>query len=229
MKFVMKIGGSLLFDKNKELDVNRFLQYAKTIQQIIDKRHDFVIVIGGGALAKKLVEFGSELDADRSEKDWLGIAATWVCAQLMITALKESAHPTPIMTENELIKLLNGEKLLIVGGLEPGQSTNAVAARIAELTKAEVLVNVTDVEGVYDKDPKRFPEAKLLPIITVDQLRQIISSLTSEPGTYPLFDTRALDVVNRASIEVWFVDGRDPKNILRAVSKQEVGTRLIHD
>jgi uridylate kinase len=226
MKFVLKIGGSLLFDSEQKLDLERFNQIASIIQQIKREGHELVLVVGGGVLAKKLVEKGKVLGANRKALDQLGIAATWVCAQLMIAALEDIAHPTPVMTEEQLVKLQETDKLLVLGGLHPGQSTNAVAARAAEIFGAKVLINVTDVDGVYDKDPKESPEATLLSEMTLDKLRNIVSSLTNEPGAYPLFDKRALEIIGRAGVEIWFVNGKDPKNIIHAVNNRKIGTRV---
>ncbi|MFX1475226.1 MAG: UMP kinase [Promethearchaeota archaeon] len=227
MKLVLKIGGSLLFDRRKRLYTTRFEQFAQVIGKIATQGHKLVVVVGGGALAKSLINRGVRLNAGRDALDRLGIASTWVCAQLMIAALGDRAYPTPMFSEEQVLEHLAGTRLLVVGGLQPGQSTNAVAARIAELTESEVVVNATDVDGVYDQDPDRFPQAKRFESITVSQLRQIISSLSDKPGEYPLFDKNALNIVQRSGIEVWFVNGTNPDNILDAVSHQHIGTRLV--
>lgn len=226
MKLVIKIGGSLLFDTEQNLHLKRFKEYAQVIRQLKKENHDIIVVVGGGVLAKSLVEDGKTLGADRNAQDYLGIAATRVCAQLLIAALHDITYPTPITTEDELTQVHGDERLLVLGGLQPGQSTNAVAARVAELTKSEILINVTDVDGVYDHDPKMAVKVELLRELTLDQLRKILASLPSEPGTYPLFDKRALDIVERAQIEVWFVNGSIPENILLAIKNGKIGTRI---
>ncbi len=227
MKFVLKIGGSLLFDENQNFDIPRFKAFAQVVRQIKHLKHELIIVVGGGVLAKLFVEKGKELEADHDALDQLGIAATWVCAQLLIASLYDISYFKPIMNEDELLSLQTENRLLIFGGLRPGQSTNAVAARVAELTKSPILVNVTDVDGVYDKDPKRIPGAKLLPKITINQLRELVASLAGEPGTYPLFDKRALEIIERAHIEVWFINGSEPENILKAIENGKIGTRVV--
>ncbi|MFX1300495.1 MAG: UMP kinase [Promethearchaeota archaeon] len=227
MKLVIKIGGSLLFDEDEQFDIVRYQGFANAIRQIKELGHNIILVIGGGVLAKSLVKSGKLLGANRDTLDQLGIAATWVCAQMMITALQDVAYPIPIMSEEQLASLQNEERLLILGGLRPGQSTNAVAAQVAELTNSKILLNVTDVEGVYDSDPKEFTQAKLLSEITIDQLRKIITPLESQPGTYPLFDKPALDIIQRAQIEVWFINGTSPKNIVQALEKGKIGTRIV--
>jgi uridylate kinase len=86
MKLVLKIGGSLLFTRSQNFDLNQFKELAQVIHQLRQEKHELVLVVGGGVLAKKLVEKGKRLGANRDTLDQLGIAATWVCAQLMITA-----------------------------------------------------------------------------------------------------------------------------------------------
>jgi uridylate kinase len=226
MKLVIKIGGSLLFNEDQQFDIARYKAFAQEIRQLKNLGHELILVMGGGILAKSLVKSGAALGAHRDSLDQLGIAATWICAQLMITALQDIAYPTPIMSEDQLKRLQTDERLLILGGLRPGQSTNAVAAMVAELTKTKILLNVTDVDGVYDRDPKQHIKAKLLPEITIEKLRQIVTPLGSEPGTYPLFDKQALDIIQRANIEVWFVSGKTPESIVQAVEKGQIGTRV---
>ena len=226
MKFVLKIGGSLLFDSDHKLDLDQFKQFAQVVRQLKDEGNDLVLIVGGGVLAKKLVEKGKNLGANRDALDQWGIAATWVCAQLMIAALEGEAYSTPIMTEDQLIALKDSDKLLVLGGLHPKQSTNAVAARVAELTETKVLVNVTDVDGVYDSDPKTSPDAKLRAEITLNELREIVSTLANEPGAYPLFDQKALDIIERAGVEIWFVNGKRHQNVVDAIKNGQIGTRV---
>ncbi|MFW9831565.1 MAG: UMP kinase [Candidatus Thorarchaeota archaeon] len=226
MKLVIKIGGSLLFDQNHNFKLSQFANYAQVIRQLVNQNHNIILVIGGGILAKTLVERGKALGANRDAQDNLGIAATRVCAQLMITALNDITYPTPITSEEELMHLQDNGRLLVLGGLQPGQSTNAVAARVAELTNSEILINLTDVDGVYDKDPKESPDAKLLHELSLNQLGKIVASLASDPGTYPLFDKRALGIVERAKVEIWFINGTDAENLLHAVKEGKIGTRI---
>ncbi|MFX0169338.1 MAG: UMP kinase [Candidatus Hodarchaeota archaeon] len=227
MKLVVKIGGSLLFEEGGKYNPVRFKEYAQVIRKIKSQGDDLALVVGGGSLAKALVETGRILGGDHDALDYLGIAATWVSAQLMITALGKMAYPTPIMNEEQLAALQQDERVLVLGGFQPRQSTNAVAARVAELIHSNLLINVTDVEGVYDRDPKESDQAKLLPLLTVKQLMKIISSLECEPGTYPLFDKQALEIIQRARIEVWFVNGIIPSKIIDVLETKKPGTRLV--
>jgi uridylate kinase len=227
MRIVIKIGGSLLFNPDGFFNTNRFEAYASAIHELKKADYQPILVLGGGKLAKQLIAYGESLGASRDGKDRLGIAATWICAQLMITALSKDVHPVPITTEKQLTELLQTDALLVLGGLTPGQSTNAVAARVAELSGARLVLNVTDVDGVYTLDPRRYSEAELISELSVPDLRKIVEELEDKPGTYPLFDRRALDIVERAKLEVWFVNGQYPERLVPAVLNQEIGTRLF--
>jgi uridylate kinase len=227
MRLVIKIGGSLLSKKNLHFDMRSFEEYASQVRQVVESGHKVVLVVGGGALARTLVKSSKQLTSKESALDRIGIAATWLCAQLMIAALGDLARPKPIMTDRDVARQMDAQPIAVAGGLRPGQSTNAVAAGIAKRAHADVLVNVTDVDGVYDKDPKRYPRAELLPVVTASKLRQIVASLPSSPGTYPLFDKRALDIVEHGRIEVWFVNGQKAHSIVGAVTEKRIGTRLV--
>jgi len=226
MRWVIKIGGSLLFHRG-HFHTSRFIEYANIINELLEQGYEFALVVGGGALAKKLISQGIAVGADKVAQDRLGIVATWVNAQLMIAAIGGQAYHFPIMSEHQLNEVIAAGQVPVIGGLVPGQSTNAVAVRVAEIIQAPIVVNMTDVNGVYDKDPKRFKSAKLLPEVTIDQMNGIISQLSSSPGTHPLFDKRALELVKRACIEVWFVNGQEPRNLLHALIHQVVGTKLL--
>ncbi len=227
MRIVIKIGGSLLFNPDGSFNTDRFEGFASAIHEINKVDYQPILVLGGGRLAKQLIAYGEGLGANRDAKDRLGIAATWICAQLMITALSKHVHPVPITTEEQLTTLLQTDDLLVLGGLTPGQSTNAVAARVAELSGARIVLNVTDVDGVYTLDPRQNSHAELISELSVPELRKIIEKLEDKPGTYPLFDRVALDIVERAKIEVWFVNGQHPERLVTAILNQEFGTRLL--
>jgi uridylate kinase len=115
-----------------------------------------------------------------------------------------------------------------MGGLTPGQSTNAVAALAAETVQADMLLNATNVDGIYDRDPKE-PGAKKLESVTVDELSEILSGTGTRAGEYKLFDPVAIRVVGRSRIPTAIFNGNDPENLLRLVKGEKVGSRIVHE
>ncbi len=98
----------------------------------------------------------------------------------------------------------------------------------AEITRAEVLVNGTDVDGVYTQDPKKFPKAKFLRTVQVDKLLDLAMAGEVFAGRYELLDPLALKIMQRAKIPSRFVSLRDPKNIIGAIQGGQIGTLVVY-
>jgi uridylate kinase len=114
-----------------------------------------------------------------------------------------------------------------LGGLHPGQSTNAVGALVAEKLKADRFVNATDVEGVYSKDPRKYPDAKKLSKVTPRELSEILGNESMMAGGYDLMDQVALKLIERSKIKTWIIKC-DEKRIKEALSGSRIeGTEIV--
>ena len=193
-RVVLKLTGSL-FDRG----AGEVKAVAQTIVDALKEVEVPVVVTGGGEAARRYIEYAKNLGADQSTLDEFGIDVARINAKLFIIALGQSAYPYPPPTLEEAVKASSTGKVVVVGGFQPGQSTNAVAALLAERLSATLFVNATDVEGVYDKDPKRYSDAKLLREVSVAELRRILEGEVY-PGTYELMDPLALKLIERSKI-----------------------------
>jgi uridylate kinase len=118
-------------------------------------------------------------------------------------------------------------KIVIVGGLHPGQSTNATSALIAEKVRAFRFLNATDVDGIYDLDPNTSRNAKLLNEITVNECMEILKDGSSMAGTYDLMDIVALKVIERSKIPTRVLRS-DITNIKNAITgTYHIGTEIV--
>ena len=108
---------------------------------------------------------------------------------------------------------------------QPGQSTTGVAALCAEYVKAERVIFCTDVDGVYDSDPKKNPSAKRLQHASYDDLRRLTSGANALPGEYRLMDGMCLTILERSAIPAQIILGTSAA-ILGAVDGEPVGTIL---
>ncbi|MGQ9719930.1 MAG: UMP kinase [Candidatus Jordarchaeum sp.] len=229
MRVVLKIGGSLIQDEKGNIRVERLAEYAKVILKLRKENTEVLcIIVGGGKTARKYIEAARKLKAVESLCDEIGIRAAQLNAQIMIGALNKEAYPTIPETLQEVAKAAATGKIVLVGGLQPGQSTNAVAALIAERLNVDILINATDVEGVYTKDPKKDPGAKKLSKITVNELQEIINETGFFAGKYKLFDPVALKILERSKIPTWIINGEDPKNVLRIIAGEKIGTLIVY-
>ena len=154
----------------------------------------------------------------------MGILATHVNALLLIAALGEDADPR-IHRRSSDVRLHLGGKILVGGGHMPRSSTDYRAALFAGAMGADMIVNATDVNGVYENNPKTHPDARKMDRLTYSELEKIIRENTRQsPGDYGLFDLKAVRLASKLQIPVVFVDGSDPGEIIRAVEGGHSGT-----
>lgn len=225
MKAVVKLGGAL-FKRDPDVDALRAM--GKTLAGFTGEGNQLVAVAGGGQNARVYIEAARKLGADESTCDQLGIGVTRVNAELFRLSLGGVAVPKIPTVLPELNYLVGSGKAVVLGGLQPGQSTNAVAALAAEITRSDFLVNATDVSGVYTSDPKKDPKAKLLRSVSVEKLMGWAMEGDVYAGKYELLDPLALKIMQRARIPTRFVSMEDPSNITSALRGRDIGTLVSY-
>ena len=225
MRAVVKLGGALF---KRDLDTVALRKIAGALSDFATQGNQLVLVAGGGQNARAYIAAARKLGADESTCDLIGIKLTRANAELLRIALGSTAVSKIPTNLTEVSHLAGNGKVVVLGGLQPGQSTNAVAALAAEITKADVLVNATDVEGVYTQDPKKSPKAKLIRSVHVDKLLNWAMAGEVFAGRYELLDPLALKILQRARIPTRFVSLVDPGNIIEALHGKVVGTRVVY-
>lgn len=226
MKIVIKVGGHVFASA---IDPEGIKAYSKLLRKLRSEGHKIVVVMGGGGEARKYIQAAKELGGSDFTCDLLGIEVSRLNARLLIASLGEDAYPEPPRTIEDLRKAVEGGKIVVMGGLQPGQSTNAVGILAAEAMGADLFINATDVDGVYTSDPKKDPKAKKLDVVKTDELLVLTSRGKLEAGGYALFDPVAIRIVERSGIPTRIIDGRKPANIERAVRGEAVGTLVEPD
>jgi uridylate kinase len=228
MRVVLKIGHALF--KGNSIDLDRTRETAGAIMQLHNKGHKIIVVAGGGELSRSYIEVAKRLGADLATCDEIGIWVTRLNALILSVALGEASSRGIIRGFEDLEKQLSisESKILVAGGFTPAQSTDAVAALIAERTRADLLVKTTDVDGVYDSDPDKNPDAKMLGEVSIGKLKEILMGEESKPGKYKLLDMVSLSILERSKIPTVIVNGSNPENILKAVLGVKVGTRITY-
>ncbi len=228
MRAVLKIGGSLLYDNDGQIRIDRLREYADSIRSLVKDGHSLAIVVGGGKPARMYISAARALGANEAQCDWLGIKAARNNAELLCAALGNLAYPKIVDDYDELEVAINLGKVVLLGGMIPGQSTNAVAAASAELINADMLFNATNVDGVYDRNPEE-KDAQKLDSVDVAQLRAILSAEGTKAGQYSLFDPVAIRIVERSKISTVIFNGNKLENLKKAFNKEKIGTRITHN
>jgi uridylate kinase len=111
-----------------------------------------------------------------------------------------------------------------MGGLKPGMTTDTVAALIVEKANADLLIKATDQEGVYNKDPRKYADAEKLDQLSLNSLSDVLAEDKHAAGIHQIIDPEAVRVLKRRQVKVVVVNGFQPKNVLRAVRGESVGT-----
>lgn len=206
---VYAVSGSLITENLDELgDLAEALQNGD--EQIL-------VVTGAGGLKEYIYaagEFGNQ-----GEQDLVGIEATRLNAKTLMTAME--AYPDTPKTAEEIRKAASTGQNVVMGGLTPGHSTDAVAAIAAEILEADLFI-ATTVDGVYDKDPEE-EDAERFDEITPEGLRDVVSG-NNEAGGHELIDLTAIDIIERSGTETKIFEGT-LENISEPVEAS--GTRIM--
>ena len=228
MKVVLKFGGSILYDNNLNLNIKLIQNYVELLKNFTERGYHFFIVTGGGAISKNIINTLRQYNLSNFFNDMIGIYFSRINAFIFASLLSSLAFPAIPTSWEDVMHFFPslGNRILVMGGMQPGQSTNAVSALLAELVSADLLVNLTNVDGVYDKDPNE-PDAKLLKKITIHRLIEIVENMSQSAGAYKLFDLVAAKVVSRSKIPLVFINGKYVDNLKKILSGEPVGTRVI--
>lgn len=201
-------------------------KYAKMLSEM-SSRVQPVVVAGGGRIARHYIGIARGFGLDEASLDIMGILVSRLNAALLVAALCKKAHHAVPEDLEEVTQAAATGKIVVTGGLHPGQSTNATAALIAEKVGATKFVNATDVNGIYDSDPHSNKNAKMFNEITVKKCRALLGGENSMAGGYDLMDIVALKVIERSKIPTLVIKS-EPSRIKAAVLKNRAhGTRII--
>jgi len=222
MILVVSIGGSVL---TSNLDPERIRKYASSIQALAEE-HTTYIVVGGGRIARDYITAARDLGANEVECDIIGIDMTRINAKLLIAAMGKSAYPVPLTSYQEARNAVLTGRVVVMGGLIPGQTTDAVSAVLAEYVGADLLINATSVDGVYTADPNLDSKAEKISSMTPSQLVDIVIKINMSAGSNSPLDPLAAKIIQRCGIKTIVIDGREPGNINEAAAGRHNGTLI---
>jgi uridylate kinase len=221
-RIVIKLSGSIFSQDTNHDSIKNYAQMLIDISNNVQP----IVIAGGGKIARHYIDLARSLGSDEANLDIIGIEVSRLNAKLLIAALGDQAYSqVPKNLEEVAIAVASG-KIVIAGGLHPGQSTNATSALIAESSKASGFVNSTDVDGIYDSDPNVNPNARLFKEITVNECMEILRAERTVAGTYDLMDIIALKVIERSKIPTRVIRS-DVGNIRDAIDGKDIGTKII--
>lgn len=218
---VISIGGSVVL--SEEADVS-FFNELKTLLKKLSKDFRLYLVVGGGKTARTYIKLGRKFNFDEDLLDEIGINVTKVNAKLLANIIEISNIKIPDTTdEAKELKY----PIVVMGGTAPGHSTDMVGAELAEKTNASKFIIATNVDGVYDKDPNKYKDAKQIKEISIKQLIDEYGTDWDAAGKNIVIDGPALEIINRAKIPTFVLNGRRLDQLEKAIINQQFDGTVI--
>ncbi|MBI5122247.1 UMP kinase [Candidatus Roizmanbacteria bacterium] len=223
---VISVGGSLIVP-NGGIDTNFLIKLNHLIREEVAKGKRFLLVAGGGKIARHYRDAGRAVIGNVTDEDldWLSIHTTRLNAHLLRTIFQDIANPRII--ENYDHKLEDWQQPLAIGaGWKPGWSTDYDAVILARDYGANIIINMSNIDWVYDKDPAKFKEAKPLKKVTWDEMEKLVGNKWS-PGFNTPFDPIATKLAKKLKLTVVIANGNDLMNIQKIINKDSFKGTVI--
>ncbi len=223
-RIVIALGGSIICPK--EINTSFLRQFYRSIKKEIKKGYKFIIVTGGGDVARNFQNAALLVNrVSNKERDWIGIHATYLNAHLLRAIFKKEAEPS-IFNERFKIKEFDGHSIIIASGWRPGRSTDFVAVQIAQDFEIDKVIILGKPDYVYSKDPVKNEDAVKIEDIQWKDYLKIIPSRW-RPGRSMPVDPVAGRLAKKEKLEVIVADGKDLKNLRNILrDKKFKGTRI---
>ncbi|OGG25764.1 aspartate kinase [Candidatus Gottesmanbacteria bacterium RIFCSPLOWO2_01_FULL_39_12b] len=215
---VISLGGSLVVP-NGGMDLKFLSEFNSFIRNKIASKWRFFIVIGGGSTARHYIDAAKNVAGNITDwdLDYLGIHATRLNAHLIRTIFQDIAHPRIIQNYERKIANLT-QPLVVASGWKPGRSTDYDAVLLARDYGSQVIINMSNISQVYDKDPNKYNDARPINKISWEDFEKLVGT-TWSPGSNLPFDPIATKLAKKLNLTVYVI-GKDLINLDKLLNKQ---------
>jgi uridylate kinase len=221
VRVVVRVGGSVVASP---LNAQLIGKYVDLLKDLKLQEHEVVAVVGGGSLAREFIRVAAELGLEEARRDWAAIHVSRLLAQMFVLCLGEDGCGSVPVSVDEAEDCLKQGKIVVVGGLRPGMTTDSVAALIGERVQADLLVKGSNVDGIYSKDPKKYPDAEKLDKLNFEDLARLLEADSHRAGINQIIDPEAVKILRRSRLKTVVVNGYNAENVYAAVKGEPVGT-----
>ncbi len=221
LRVVIRIGGSVAASPvNSQL----ISQYAALLKRLHKKGHEIVLIVGGGTLAREFIAHAKSLGLSETDQDETAISVSRLIAQLFVLKLGSVGLGFIPMSLEDAAKELRIGRIVVMGGLKPGMTTDSVAAMVAERINADLLVKATNQEGVYTSDPKKHKDAKKIDKLSFEDLTHLFEQNTHRAGIHQIIDPEAVKILRKTRTKMIVLSGFKPENVALAIEGKKIGT-----
>ncbi len=223
---VISLGGSLIVPEAGKVDLAFLKKFRKVVLDFLrNKNNRVIIVTGGGKLNRRYNESVRQLIKPKPiDLDWLGIAATRFHAEFIRILFGSLAYSEIVWNPTKKVK--TNKQVLCAGGWQPGCSTDKDAVLLARTYQSQEVINLTNIDYVYTKDPRKFKNAKKVSETTWAEYFKMIPKKWSPRLNTP-FDPVASRLAKRYKMSVYIVNGAKTERFRRILAKEGFRGTLI--
>jgi len=223
---VLSLGGSLIVPDKVDY------VYLKKFKQVIlknTKKYKFIVVCGGGSIARKYISALKEVKVNNKLQSLAGIGSTRMNARFMNYFFNFDSQKGIPHTMRVLKAEIKKRDVVFCGALEykPNQTSDSTAAEIARVFKAR-FVNLTNVNGLYNKNPKKYKDAKFIPKITWNDFSKLANQMKFKPGQHFVLDQTAAGIIKRNKIPTYIL-GKNLKQFNSFLQNKKFKGTMILD
>lgn len=222
---ILSVGGSIIIPKTG-FDINFLKKFRKLILDRVKNGEKFVMVIGGGATCRQYQQAAEQVARLKNfDLELLGIQSTIFNAHFVKFLFKGYAHEEIIINPTKKIK--TKRPIIIGAGWKPGFSTDGDAVLLARQLGAREVINLSNIEYVYDKDPRKFKDAEKIENIDWQTYRTKIVNYKWQAGKNAPFDPVASKEAQKLGLKVCILRGTDLGEVSKALDGKKFKGTVI--
>lgn len=223
---VLSLGGSLIVPSEIDLD---FLRKFRDVIKKNSSKFKFVVVCGGGSVSRKYIWALKEDGKNEYLQNLIGISATRMNARFMTHFFGRDANEGIPHDMKHVENLLNKNDIVFCGALRyaPDQTSDTNAVKLANYFKTD-FINLTNVKGLYDKNPFKDKSAKFLPRATIKEFEKIVMAVPQKPGMHAPVDHSAMKLIKKHKIRTIII-GRDAKQFDNFLNGKAFEGTIVED
>ena len=221
---VLSLGGSLIIPEGVDY---KYLEKLKKIIVKHTKKYKFILVCGGGDIARKYIAALKKIKTNELLQSFAGIGTTRMNARFMSYFFgldpKEGIPHTMELIE----KRIKNHNIIFCGALEykPNQTSDSTAAKVAKHFNTK-FINLTNIKGLYTKNPKRYKDAKFIQKISWNDFNTMAQKINFKPGQHFVLDQTAAKMIKKYKIETLIL-GQEVKQLDNFLNKKKfIGTTI---
>jgi len=221
---VLSLGGSLIIPDN--INVKYLKDFKKIVQKNTNK-FKFIVVCGGGNIARKYITALQEIGMNENFQSYAGISATRTNARFMSYFFNQNQERGIPSSINEVKSYIKKYDVVFCGALEyhPHQTSDSTSAEIAKVFKCD-FINLTDVSGLYDKNPKEFKNSRFISQISWEDFDKMANKIKFKPGQHFVLDQKAAGIIKKSKIPTYIL-GRGMNQLDNLLNgKKFIGTKI---